>query len=414
MLVLSVIVAVLPLSLPKLAGIKVYGVLTGSMEPEYATGGVVYVRQCDTEKLQTGDVITFRLDSGTDYVMTHRIVSTDAVTGAFLTKGDANNSIDPEPVSRDRIVGRVVFYLPHLASVADALAKPEGLAVLLILFIMAVVCWLLADIVRKQKKDMLRPALRLLAVLLIAGAGCYLAGTLWQYRAGEQEYEQLAGEVFAEAEALWQTENTGKNASDGGSSGAGTEAEKAIHSAVAGLMQDNEDVIGWIAFENQEISYPVMQGEDNEYYLSHTFSGEKNSAGSIFADVINHGDWEDAHTILYGHNMKNLSMFGSLRNYKTKDFYEGNECFRIYTDKETYTYQIFAYYDVSEYSDVYTVWYTPDESFGEMVESMQRRSYYDTGVEVCAEDKVLTLSTCSTEGNRFVLHAKRVEKSDTK
>ncbi len=409
MLVLSVIAAVLPLSLPKLAGIKVYGVLTGSMEPEYATGGVVYVRQCDADGLQTGDVITFRLGSGADYVMTHRIVGTDAATGAFLTKGDANNSIDPEPVAPDRIIGRVVFYLPHMASVADALEKPTGIAVLLTVFIMAVVCWLLADIVKKQQKDMLRPALRLLAVVLMAGAGCYLGKTLLEYRLGEREYTLLKQEVFAEAEALRQGEEAdglvpGERISDTET----TEAEKAVQSAVAQLMQDNEDVIGWIVFENPDISYPVMQGTDNEYYLSHTFSGEKNSAGSIYADVINHDDWEDAHTILYGHNMKNRSMFGSLRSYKREDFYAGNELFRIYTAQETYVYQIFACYDVAEYSDIYTVWYTPDEGFAKLLESMQRRAYYDTGVEVSAEDKILTLSTCSTEGNRFVIHAKRI------
>jgi len=125
-------------------------------------------------------------------------------------------------------------------------------------------------------------------------------------------------------------------------------------------------------------------------------------------EVINHPTFEDSHTIIYGHNMRDLSMFGRLKNYKDKDFYEGNEYFTVYTDTKIITYQIFAYYDVAEYSDVYTVWYTPDESFGEMLETMKRKSYYDTKVDVTAEDKVLTLSTCSTTGKRFVVHAKQV------
>ena len=93
-LVLLICIAVLPLSLPKLLGIQVYGVLTGSMEPEYSVGGVVYVQECDTAILQLGDVITYTLGTDTEAVMTHRIVGIDENTGGFQTKGDANNTTD--------------------------------------------------------------------------------------------------------------------------------------------------------------------------------------------------------------------------------------------------------------------------------------------------------------------------------
>lgn len=402
LLVFFVLVVLIPLSLPKLAGIRVFGVLSGSMEPEYATGGVVYVQDCNAEKLQVGDVITYRLGSNTDDVMTHRIVEIDFDNRTFFTKGDANDAIDPEPVKWERVIGRVVFYLPYLAIFAMGLGKPIGVAILGLIFFAAILCWIFAERLKtkelktkeekKPKKDILRPALRLIAVLLILGAGTYLTTIFWGYHKGNQEYTQLAEQVFGEETFILSEKK-----------------ENELYNSMAVLMQKNADMIGWITFENadMELSYPVMQGEDNQYYLNHTFSGEENSAGSIFMDIINHDSWEDAHTIIYGHNMKNLSMFGKLRNYKTKDFYEGNEFFWIYTENASYRYQIFAYYDVSEYSDVYTVWYTPDENFEAMIEKMQRRSYYDTGVEVGVEDKILTLSTCSTEGNRFVLHAKR-------
>lgn len=128
-------------------------------------------------------------------------------------------------------------------------------------------------------------------------------------------------------------------------------------------------------------------------------------------ETENTPDFQDCHTILYGHNMKNLSMFGRLKKYKTEDFYQGNEYFTIYTEERIYRYQIFAYYDTSENGDVYTIGFGADEVFGEFLNQAKKRSYYDTGVEVTKEDKVITLSTCSVEGKRFVVHAKRVEES---
>lgn len=107
--------------------------------------------------------------------------------------------------------------------------------------------------------------------------------------------------------------------------------------------------------------------------------------------------------------MKNLSMFGSLRQYRKEDFYQDNQFFTIYTQQEVYRYQIFAYYDISQDAELYTIGFAPNEVFRKFVEDMKRRSYYDTGVDVSELDKVLTLSTCSSKGNRFVVNAKRIE-----
>lgn len=405
-LVLLICVAVLPLSLPKLLGIQVYGVLTGSMEPEYSVGGVVYVKECDTATLQLGDVITFRLGSDTEGVMTHRIVGIEAETGAFQTKGDANNSIDVGVVTPSRVVGKVIFYLPYVAYYASLLNHVSGIIFVGIIFIVAVILWMLADIVKKCERDLLRPAIRVFSLVMIFGATFYLGGTYLDYQGSEEEYtalkEQMDSVVVASINEVDETALAEENNRKSG--------EDVIHNAVAQLMAINEDTIGWITFENPDISYPIMQAEDNVFYLRRSFSKERRSAGSIFMEAINHSNFEDAHTIIYGHNMRDLSMFGQLKYYKDEAFYEGNEFFTIYTDTETYHYQIFAYYDVPEYSDVYTIWYTPDENFEVALASMQEKSYYDTGVEVTAQDKILTLSTCSTEGKRFVIHAKRVAK----
>ena len=182
------------------------------------------------------------------------------------------------------------------------------------------------------------------------------------------------------------------------------------------LQQVNADIIGWIRFDNLEqlrvgaidISYPVTQGKDNDYYLHNTFENQPNIAGCIFMEGMNTPDFQDYHTILYGHNMKNLSMFGSLKKYKTEDFYKDHQFFTIYTSECAYRYQIFAYYDVPETDEVYTVGFAPDDTFQKFIDKMKQKSYDDTGVNVTKDDHIMTLSTCSTTGKRFVVHAVRI------
>lgn len=178
---------------------------------------------------------------------------------------------------------------------------------------------------------------------------------------------------------------------------------------LSALQQVNPDIIGWIRFDQIDVlSYPILYSGDDETYLRTDLYGNDATAGCIFMEGICTPDFNDSHTILYGHNMKNLSMFGSLKKYKTEGFYEENQFFTIYTDTMAYRYQIFAYRDVAETDQVYSTGYQADDEFQSLIEEMQRRSYEDTGVEVSKEDKIMTLSTCSTEGNRFVVHAVRV------
>ena len=110
-----VILLVLPLTLPKLFGIHIFGVLTGSMEPEYPVGCAVYVKEIDFEEIKTGDPITYRLGTDTDLVATHRVVEIDSEQQAFITKGDANQSADVDAVSYSQVVGKVVFQIPLLS-----------------------------------------------------------------------------------------------------------------------------------------------------------------------------------------------------------------------------------------------------------------------------------------------------------
>ncbi len=179
------------------------------------------------------------------------------------------------------------------------------------------------------------------------------------------------------------------------------------------LQEVNSDIVGWIRFDSIDIiSYPILYSGDDEKYLRTDIYGNSTTAGCIFIEGANNPDLSDYHTIIYGHNMQNLSMFGSLKKYKTEDFYENNQYFTIYTEDMAYRYQIFSYRDIPETHEVYTVGFGPDETFQNFINEMIRHSYEDTGVTVTKENKVVTLSTCSTEGNRFVVHAVRVDEHE--
>lgn len=412
---ITVILLMVPLTIPRMFGIRIYGVLTGSMTPAYSVGGVVYVKETDISDIHVGDVVTYRLGTDTEYVMTHRVVEMD--DSFFITKGDANNAVDPEPVSYDRIIGKVVLFIPGLAGVAEFVNSTAGRSVFIILFASAFILWVVADIItpsnkNKSRNDSVKKKnnsrwLQSAGVVLIVGAFIYLGSILINYRQSTTEYDALESEVFAENDTIGNTNGDLYNDNGAGTTEL-TADEKKVLEEIVKLHEENPDVIGWIKFDNPEISYPIMQGEDNDYYLNHTFSGEKNSAGSIFMETANSSDFSDCHTILYGHNMKNRSMFGSLKSYKTEDFYPGNEYFTIYTLDKVYRYEIFAYYDISMYGEIYNISFAPGDEFQHIIDNMCRRSYYDTGVKPKSTDKILTLSTCSTKGNRFVVNAVRI------
>lgn len=176
----------------------------------------------------------------------------------------------------------------------------------------------------------------------------------------------------------------------------------------ASLKGINEDIIGWIQIEGTEINYPVMKGTDNSYYLKHTFEKNSNAAGAIFIDHTNSSDFQDCNTLIYGHNMRNGSMFGLLRKYfKDKNSIPGRYIW-ICTPEKNYRYEIFSSHVVDAVGETYTLFPEADEQFANYVESMKQQTLVDFGTEVTKDDKVITLSTCTgNDATRFVVQAKR-------
>lgn len=180
---------------------------------------------------------------------------------------------------------------------------------------------------------------------------------------------------------------------------------------VAALQEINSDVCGYILFENEDISYPVLHTYDNDYYLHRTVEKTEAKAGSIFMECANNSDFEDSHTIIYGHNMKNLSMFGKLRYYRTdKEYYDDHQYFQIFTNDAVYRYQVYAYKVILDGSYIYETYYTGSDDFVAFANQIGSDSSRNTGIEITADDKIITLSTCTgNDDERFVVTAVRVD-----
>lgn len=179
------------------------------------------------------------------------------------------------------------------------------------------------------------------------------------------------------------------------------------------LLALNKDIIGWINISNTKIDYPVVQTENNDYYLDNNVLGERSSEGAIFMDFRNSiGDSLDdysSNTIIYGHNMKNGTMFKDLIKFKDQEFFIGNNVIILDTIYEETEWEIFSVYVTD--TDFYYIQtdFENSEEFAGFLAIIKGKSLYKNDVQVNSNDKILTLSTCSYEFNdaRFVVHAKK-------
>ena len=181
------------------------------------------------------------------------------------------------------------------------------------------------------------------------------------------------------------------------------------------LQEENKDIIAWLYCPDTEINYPVVQSKDNEYYLRRLLDGTWNIAGTLFMDYRNAADCSDLHTIIYGHNMNDGSMFGSLKKYKDDGFWKENQYFTVYSETTAYRYRIFSYEDAVNGGDVYKVGYQPGEEYQKFIDQMIKDSDVDTGVKPQTSNKILTLSTCTGNGysKRLAIHAVCIDAQTT-
>lgn len=170
------------------------------------------------------------------------------------------------------------------------------------------------------------------------------------------------------------------------------------------IAESFNDVIGWIDFDSLPISYPLLQGKSNMDYLRVTYKGTRVSAGSIFLESLNNADFSDQHIIIYGHNMKDGSMFGQLKKYESPEFLEANKYFTIYAPAgEAFRYEIISCMLVSIDSIAYKISFSDDDEYSNF---LQMLGYKGSGMP-----QSITLSTCAGNDKnlRRVVHAVRTD-----
>jgi len=162
------------------------------------------------------------------------------------------------------------------------------------------------------------------------------------------------------------------------------------------LREINPNAIAWIILEGTPINYPIVQGENNYHYLNHLFDGRRNRGGTIFADTYNRSGFRDHNTILYGHNMRDGSMFAAIRNFREQGFFDAHPMAFLLTPERNYVIRFFAGHTTEVGSPNWQIRFTGEAEFAAWIEENRLLSDFVSDVEVSASNRVVTLATCTT------------------
>lgn len=159
------------------------------------------------------------------------------------------------------------------------------------------------------------------------------------------------------------------------------------------------DIVAWIKCEDTAINYPLVQGENNDFYLSRLPDRSSNAMGSIFLDYRNTGDFSDQSIIIYGHNMPTGDMFGSLKHYKDPDYYVQHNSMLIFTPHQDYRLILFAGYIIDSVNETLPMNFIDHEDFGQYISDIRSRSIFSSDIEVSFKDRFVFLVTCTPSGS---------------
>jgi sortase B len=176
------------------------------------------------------------------------------------------------------------------------------------------------------------------------------------------------------------------------------------------LRKINTDYRLWMKINNTNINYPVVQGNDNSYYLNHDFQHKKSKVGTVFIDYRNNLE-KSRNIIIYGHNMNDGSMFHDLVKYKDVDFYKANSEIMITSDNKEYKYKIFSVYVAKSTDNYFKIVFNSAKEFESYLNDVMNKSLINSDIKAGSGDKIITLSTCSYEFDdaRTVIHAKLIQ-----
>ena len=420
LILLAVIGVCAPLTVPMLMGYEVLNVVSGSMEPAVPVGSVVYAKAIPLEEVQEGQVIVYQ--DGESIVVT-RVVTNHISLGEFETKGDADNVEDPSPIPYEAVIGRMEAHVPMFGAFVPIYASLVGKVYLLMAAACGVMFNVLASRMREARRQeaardqfeatkagttslrprrsiggVLRAALAVVLAVAFIGSAGVIGFTTWQYSMSDALYN----------DAIKKYEGLGSQ-----SSGNLESLEMApITIDFKELCAANPDVVGWIYCPNTVINYPVLQGENNDRYLSTDYRGDYNMNGSIFVDADNSRGFVDSNSIIYGHHMNSGSMFAGLVQWADQKYYEDHPVMWLLTPTQDYKVELFSGHHVIASSYMYDIISTPGKKLSKFLAEARDLSDFSTQESIVLDDQshYVMLTTCAYlfDNDRYVLHGKLV------
>ena len=256
----------------------------------------------------------------------------------------------------------------------------------------------------------MKKSIWIILIVLLVGVFLFAAWQvvdIWrEYWKGEQFYAQLNQLVSTpepeKKPLLWVKENEAEEE---------TQPEKTEEEDIwpevdfDALQAINPDVIGWLYIPDTNVNYPILQGASNDQYIYHLMTGEYNSAGSLFLESGIPSDFSEQNSPIYGHNMKNGTMFAGITGYKGQEFYDAHQVALLLTPDARYYIQIFSAYVTDVWDDAWQTTFSLSD-YQKWLDQRERKSYFTPVLTPTTDDRVVTFSTCTyeTANARFVVH----------
>ena len=469
LLIVAVVGLCLPLVVPSFMGGNVFAVVSPSMEPEIPVGSAVFTESVQPSTLEVGDIVAYNDDGN---VITHRVTVNRTGIGELVTKGDANEIEDLNPVPYDNVIGRVTNTVPRFGTFMEIYASPAGKIYLVLTAACGVMLNMVASRMRRSRRAAAladaKAAIKSTSAADITTTG---DGVVTKTTTGEVADISTTDGVATISTTLGTSQGSNTDSAEPSANptqempapakkslgkrirtvaiivlavvfvGSGlvigyvnwqySLSDALYHDAVdkyqtkgdeppisidfAALQAENPDIIGWIYCADTPIDYPVLKGADNDEYLHHDYTHAWNIDGSIFVDADNRDGFVDSNTIIYGHHMNSGSMFASLVKWADQEFYEQHPVVWLLTPQQNYKIVLFSGHNISSTSSMYEIIHEPGEQLTAFLEEAKADSDFDASVRLgdfslTPNAKYVMLSTCAYvfDGARYVLHGQLV------
>ncbi len=238
----------------------------------------------------------------------------------------------------------------------------------------------------KRKWDWKSRALLIVGLIMLVAALGTIGFVLKGYLDARAEYDRMRGEAGIDTSLF-----------DKALDGLGDLADLDIDWDA--LKAENPDVVAWVYIQGTDISYPVVQGDDNDYYLTHSYTGARSSSGSIFLDCDNNPDFMDMHNVLYGHNMLDGSMFAQILNFKDQDFLDHGYKILILTPRYAYVLKPAFTYICDGAEELRQLGFTTTGQLQTYITELMGHAVTESTVDTTKIDKLFSLVTCSYEAD---------------